>query len=116
LDFSVYWEALFFFIGRINFYRILVKINCTYNKEKGAKMNSLDNNPLSDIINDEVYELLNSRGLLNEKSLRDYKIRRMFKLMRENNVASTEAIETIRNEYPYLQFDTIRKIVYQIQK
>ena len=73
-------------------------------------------NPLSDLINDNIYLLLHKKGLINEKSVRDYQIKRRFKEMRENKISATNAIEELRNEYPYLQFDTIRKIVYQIPK
>ncbi|GBD90103.1 hypothetical protein BMS3Abin04_00819 [bacterium BMS3Abin04] len=73
-------------------------------------------NPLSDLISDEIFELLNSRGLINEKSLRDYQIRKRFKKLREDKISAVEAIDELRKEYPYLQFDTIRKIVYRIQK
>ncbi|MBI9070533.1 MAG: hypothetical protein JEY94_02985 [Melioribacteraceae bacterium] len=73
-------------------------------------------NPLSDLISDEIYDLLESRSLINEKSVRDYQIRRKFKDMRANDVGASEAIDILRNEHPYLQFDTIRKIVYQIHK
>ena len=73
-------------------------------------------NPLSDLINDDIYELLNSRHLINEKSVRDYQIRKKFKELRLEKVSASEAIDSLRAEYPYLQFDTIRKIVYQIQK
>ncbi len=73
-------------------------------------------NPLSDLINDSVYELLSSKGLINEKSVRDYLIRKKFKQLRMENSSASEAIDAIRAEYPYLQFDTIRKIVYQISK
>ncbi len=74
------------------------------------------NNPLADLISDEIYELLNSRGLINEKSVRDYQIRKKFKYLREQKVSASEAIDRLREDYPYLQFDTIRKIVYQLQK
>lgn len=73
-------------------------------------------NPLKDLIPDEVYNALESRGLMNEKSVRDYAIRRKFKEMRNKSMSASEAIDKLQNEYPYLQFDTIRKIVYQIQK
>lgn len=73
-------------------------------------------NPLSDLISDEIYNLLESRSLINEKSVRDYQIRKKFKDMRANKVGASEAIDILRNEHPYLQFDTIRKIVYQICK
>ncbi len=78
--------------------------------------NEAHSNPLSDLINDDIYNLLNSRGLINEKSVRDYQIRKKFKQLRSNKVSASEAIDALREEYPYLQFDTIRKIVYQIQK
>ena len=74
------------------------------------------NNPLADLINDNIYELLNSRNLINEKSVRDYLIRKKFKELRSRKISASEAIDSLRVEYPYLQFDTIRKIVYQIQK
>ncbi len=70
-------------------------------------------NPISDLINDETYALLNNRGLINEKMVRDYLIRQRFRDMRKQKVKASEAIDALRAEYPYLQFDTIRKIVYQ---
>ncbi len=84
-------------------------------------MNPLNNNsstanPLSDLINDNIYDLLNSKGLINEKSVRDYLIKLNFREMRQKKISATNAIDLIRDEYPYLQFDTIRKIVYQIPK
>lgn len=74
------------------------------------------NNPLSDLISDDIYELLSSKGLINEKSVRDYQIRKRFKQLRGKKYSASDAIDALREEYPYLQFDTIRKIVYQIQK
>ncbi|MBN1637773.1 MAG: hypothetical protein JW866_02310 [Ignavibacteriales bacterium] len=71
-------------------------------------------NPLADLINDEIYELLYSRDLINEKSVRDYLIRKSFKELRARKLSASDAIDELRKEYPYLQFDTIRKIVYQI--
>ncbi len=73
-------------------------------------------NPLADLINDDIYEMLNSKGLINEKSVRDYIIRKKFKHLRSNKITASEAIDALREEYPYLQFDTIRKIGYQIHK
>lgn len=69
-------------------------------------------NPLSELISDEVYQILNSRNLLNEKTLRDYQIKRKFKKLRMQRINVSEAIEKIREDYPYLQFDSIRKIIY----
>lgn len=73
-------------------------------------------NPLSDLISDEIYDLLDAHGLIDEKAVRDYQIRKRFKLLRSTKVSAGDAIDTIREDYPYLQFDTIRKIVYQISK
>ncbi len=77
--------------------------------------NENNQNPLSDFISDETYHLLNSKGLINEKSLRDYQIQKKFKSLRNDNISASDAIDSLRNEYPYLQFDTIRKIVYNIK-
>jgi len=77
--------------------------------------NQESSNPLSELISDETFNLLNSKGLLNEKSLRDYQIRKKFKKLRKNKVNASDAIDTLRNDYPYLQFDTLRKIVYHIK-
>ena len=73
-------------------------------------------NPLADLISDEIYDLLDSHGLIDEKAVRDYQIRKRFKLLRSTKVSAGDAIDTIREDYQYLQFDTIRKIVYQISK
>lgn len=73
-------------------------------------------NPLSDLISDEIYEILESRGLINERSVRDYRIRKKFKALRSQKVRTGDAIDALREEYPYLQFDTIRKIVHNPPK
>jgi hypothetical protein len=72
-------------------------------------------NPLQDLIDDELYFELNKHNLFSEKAIRDYKIRRMFRNMRKD-MSAGDAIDKIREMYPYLQFDTVRKIVYQISK
>jgi len=73
-------------------------------------------NPLADLISDDIYQLLNDHGLIDEKSVRDYKIRKKFRTLRTSKISAGDAIDSIREEYPYLQFDTIRKIVYQLSK
>jgi hypothetical protein len=72
-------------------------------------------NPLSDLISDDIYSLLNSKGLINEKSVRDYSIRKRFQELKAQDISASDAIERIRSDHPYLQFDTIRKIVYQLK-
>lgn len=71
-------------------------------------------NPLEGLISDDIYDVLDNHNLLSEKGVRDYQIRKAFKTMRSQNVSAYDAIEMLREEYPYLQFDTIRKIVYKL--
>lgn len=77
-------------------------------------MQSLQN-PVADIIPDDLFLKLNDLGLIDEKGIRDYQIRIKFRLMR-SQMPAADAIETLRSDYPYLQYDTIRKIVYQSKK
>ena len=79
-------------------------------------MQNNNTNPLSDLISDDIFNTLNSRGLINEKSVRDHLIRKKFVDLKTKNYSASQAIELIRQEYPYLQYDTVRKIVYQVQK
>lgn len=74
------------------------------------------NNPLSDLISDDIFELLFSRGLIHERAVRDYRIRMKFKSLRAKKIRTGDAIDSLREEYPYLQFDTIRKIVHNPPK
>ena len=82
--------------------------------EMMAVVNGTVRNPLSGLIGDDVYEVLETHNLLNEKGVRDYQIRKRFREMRTEDVPAYDAIESLRDEYPYLQFDTIRKIVYKL--
>ena len=72
-------------------------------------------NPISELISDEVYTILSKNRLINNKSVRNFIIRRKFVSLRANNINPIAAIEALLNEYTYLQYDTIRKIVYQRQ-
>lgn len=71
-------------------------------------------NPLAELISDDLYELLDSNSLLSDKGIRDFRLRKKFRDLREENIPAYDAIELLREEYPYLQFDTIRKIVYKL--
>ena len=71
-------------------------------------------NPLEGLIPDDLYSLREQHQLLSEKGVRDYQIRQKFRSYRNQNVPAYDAIESLRDEYPYLQFDTIRKIVYKL--
>jgi len=73
-------------------------------------------NPLSDLISDDIFELLFNRGLIHERAVRDYRIRMKFKSLRAQKIRTGDAIDSLREEYPYLQFDTIRKIVHNPPK
>jgi hypothetical protein len=72
-------------------------------------------NPIRQIISDEVYRTLDELNLLNRKVLRDFQIKRRYLKLREEGMRSVDAIESILEEYPYLQFDTVRKIIYSIK-
>jgi len=74
------------------------------------------NNPLSDLISNDIFELLYTRGLIHERAVRDYRIRVKFKALRAQKIRTGDAIDALREEYPYLQFDTIRKIVHNPPK
>ena len=74
------------------------------------------NNPLSDIISDDIFEMLYTKGLIHERAVRDYRIRVKFKALRAQKIKTGDAIDALREEYPYLQFDTIRKIVHNPPK
>jgi hypothetical protein len=72
-------------------------------------------NPLTGIISDELFNTLLANDLLNEKALRDFMIRQQFKKLKaESNMRTMEVMNEIQRMYPYLQLDTIRKIVYRV--
>ncbi len=79
-------------------------------------MRPSDYNPLREIVSADVYTLLTEHNLLNEKGVRDYRIRQEFRALREADVSSSDALERLCDRYPYLQFDTLRKIVYGLRK
>ena len=81
-----------------------------------SSITTTPDNPLSGLISDETYRLLAEHKLLNEKSLRDFQIRRKFRELRGRNVPTTKAIHLLRADHPYLQFDTVRKIVYGLNR
>ena len=79
-------------------------------------MTHATDNPLAELIADDIYAVLEQHNLLSDKGIRDYKIRQQFRQLRREDVAAYDAIEQLREDYPYLQFDTIRKIVYKLNK
>ena len=73
-------------------------------------------NPLADLISDEVYSLLSTHYLIDEVSVRDYLIRKKFRQMKDSNIRTNDAVESLMDEFPHLQFDTIKKIIYHPQR
>jgi hypothetical protein len=72
-------------------------------------------NPLAGLLSDETFMALRTNDLINEKSLRDYIIRQMFLTLKQKGAMKTmDAIKELTVMYPYLQQDTIRKIVYRV--
>lgn len=83
-------------------------------QEQQPLQRSMDN-PLTGIISDELFNTLLAHDLLNEKALRDFMIRQQFKKLKaESNMRTMEVMNEIQRMYPYLQLDTIRKIVYRV--
>ncbi len=72
-------------------------------------------NPLEGLVSEDIYQRLVEHDLLSEKGVRDFRIREAFREMRHRDTPAYEAIEALREEHPYLQFDTIRKIVYRLR-
>jgi hypothetical protein len=73
-------------------------------------------NPINQLIGDELFQTLLAHNLLNTKMLRDIEIKRAYlRLHRDGGMASVDAIEHILESFPYLQFDTVRKIVYSVR-
>lgn len=70
-------------------------------------------NPIRELVSDDAFIKLRQNRLIDEKQLRDYHIRQLFKAAREQKLSAADAIEYVQKEYPYLQFDTIRKIVHK---
>ena len=74
----------------------------------------MTSNPIPDLISDEVFEVLDEHDLLNDRGVRNYHMRRLFKELRAQDVPASDAIERVREQYASLQFDTVRKIVYRV--
>ncbi len=69
-------------------------------------------NPLRSHIPDSIFEFLVKNNLIKEKGVRDFQIKERFRILREK-YPTNKAIEILQQEYPYLQYETIRKIIYQ---
>ena len=60
-------------------------------------------NPLRSHIPDQIFDFLVKNNLLSEKGVRDFK----------SEHPTRRALEILQSEYPYLQYETIRKIIYK---
>lgn len=73
------------------------------------------NNPVLNIIPSDLYSTLLSLNLLNKKTIRDMEIKRKYLHLRDAGIPATDAIDLVLQEYPYLQYDTLRKIIYSVR-
>lgn len=69
-------------------------------------------NIISDIVDDATFKKLFDSRLLDAISLRNYAIRKQYRRLREKNMPSPSCLELIQQEYPYLNFDSLKRIVY----
>ena len=72
-------------------------------------------NPIQQIVSDEIYSALVQLNLINQKVIRDFQIKRHYQDLRNEGLRSADAIEAVLQKYPYLQFDTVRKIIYSVK-
>lgn len=69
-------------------------------------------NPLKNHLSDDIFQFLVENNLLREKGIRDFYIRKKFNKLKDEH-PTYHIIELIQEEYPYLQYETVRKIIYQ---
>ncbi|MFZ1572523.1 MAG: hypothetical protein WAT89_07275 [Candidatus Kapaibacterium sp.] len=69
-------------------------------------------NPLNDLIDDSTFNMLFENDLIDSIQLRNYQIRKKYYSLKPM-LGSSNAIESLQELYPYLQYDTIRKIIYK---
>jgi 5'-deoxynucleotidase YfbR-like HD superfamily hydrolase len=72
----------------------------------------MNSNPVQFLLNDQQFQLLAELNLLNKKLLRDLEIRGKYHTLRAKGVSFMEALDYLLQEYPYLQPDTLRKLIY----
>lgn len=70
-----------------------------------------DDNPLADLLTDKKFEELQKRGLLSKIGVRNHYMKNLFAQERAKGRDVNEAIEEVRCRFPYLLFDSIKKIV-----
>lgn len=75
-------------------------------------MKEKEENPLSDIISDKDYKILIENRFLIPKEVRNYKIRKQYKKMKDAGLNSIDAVKTLSKEHK-LKVDSYRKIIYE---
>ncbi|MGE5401498.1 MAG: hypothetical protein ACM3S2_13940 [Ignavibacteriales bacterium] len=73
----------------------------------------MNNNPLSDLISNDVFELLTIEGLLNKKKVREYQIQLKYRQLRTSDISVPDAMSLLLEEFPDLSFEVINKLLYQ---
>lgn len=73
-------------------------------------------NPLIDLIDDETFETLNSRGLLNKKAIQNYQVQKRFDQLIEEGYVLKDSIAILQKEFPFLDFSIINKLSTQVKK
>jgi hypothetical protein len=73
-------------------------------------------NPLSNIISDEQFRLLNEQSVFNKNRLRDISIKCQYQALRAKKISANDCIDQIQKSYTYIQHETIRKIVMKGNK
>jgi len=68
-------------------------------------------NPFREFLTDEHFDILLKRGFLNKVRIRNLNIKTKYKKLRAQGMKSDDAIELINQEYPYVTFTTIKKVV-----
>lgn len=66
-------------------------------------------NPIPELINDDIYDLLTSRGLINEKSVRDYLIKK------DSEICVNQKCGQVRQLINYVQNILIYNLI-QLEK
>ena len=69
-------------------------------------------NPISDIIPNSTFQLLDSLNLINKRTLRDLTIRQEFERLREEGFSPEDSIDQVHKDYSSLSRHTLKKIIY----
>lgn len=68
-------------------------------------------NPIREFIPDHLYYSLRSMGFLDERTIRDYYLKKKFENLRAQ-YSPRQIFGILQKEFPYICEDTIRKIIY----